>query len=116
MRDLTARRLRDSRADALFAVGRAALDAKGVEDLSRRTLEALCRALDWEVGIFWEVDSAGSVLRCRRALTASGDDLRVSERRGNLSGLRLARGEGLAGEVWEKGHPDSTQDGFGATR
>ena len=114
MRDLTARRLRDSRADALYAVGRAALDAKGVEDLSRRTLEALCRALDWEVGVFWEVDNAGSVLRCRRAVTASGDDLRVSERRGNLSGLRLARGEGLAGEVWEKGHPDSTQDGFGS--
>ena len=112
MRDLTARRLRDSRADALYAVGRAALDAKGVEDLSRRTLEALCRALDWEVGVFWEADSAGSVLRCRRAVTASGDDFRVSERRGNLSGLRLARGEGLAGEVWEKGHPDSTQDGF----
>ena len=112
MRDLTARRLRDSRADALYAVGRAALDAKGVEDLSRRTLEALCRALDWEVGVFWEVDGADDVLHCRRAVTASGDDLGDSERRGSVSGLRLARGEGLAGEVWAKGHPDSTQDGF----
>ena len=110
MRDLTSRRVRDSRADALYAVGRAALDAKGVDDLSKRTLEALCRALDWEVGVFWEVDAAAGVLRCRRAVTVVNGDLKDTVHR--PTSVRLARGEGLAGRVWTKGHPDSTHEGF----
>ena len=45
LRDVTVRRQRDSRAAALYAVGRVALDAKNVDDLIERTLERCVRRL-----------------------------------------------------------------------
>ena len=110
LRDVTARRLRDNRAAALYAVGRAALDANDVDDLTRRTLSAMCDALDWEVGLYWEVDSSAGTLRCRRGVRASGNELAgVATDDGSLT---LAHGQGLAGRVWAADKPDTTQGGF----
>ena len=110
LRDVTARRLRDNRAAALYAVGRAALDANDVDDLTRRTLTAMCHALDWEVGLFWEVDSSAGRLRCRRGVRAGEKELAgVTTDDGRLT---LAHGQGLAGRVWVADKPDTTQAGF----
>ena len=112
LRDVTVRRQRDSRAAALYAVGRVALDAKNVEDLIARTLTAMCDALDWEVGLYWEADSVSARLRCRRAVRAGGSA--VSGVSSDDGGVSIPRGEGLAGGVWADGRPQSTHDGFRA--
>ena len=112
LRDVTVRRLRDSRAAALYAVGRVALDAKNVDDLITRTLVAMCDAFDWEVGLYWEADSASARLGCRRGVTAGGAGLvGVSVVDGSLS---IPRGQGLAGRVWVDGNAQSTCDGLDA--
>ena len=57
--DVTKRRLRDRRVATLYAVSGAALDATSIEDLTRRTLIAMCEALEWEAGL-----AGRSVGRC----------------------------------------------------
>ena len=110
LRDVTVRRRRDSRAAALYAVGRVALDAKNVDDLIKRTLSAMCDALDWEVGLYWEPDPTSAELRCRRGVTAGGAELvGISADDGSVS---IPRGHGLAGSVWADGRAQSTCGGF----
>ena len=87
-----------------------ALDAKNVDDLITRTLGAMCDALDWEVGLYWEADPASALLRCRRGVTAGGAELvGVSADSGSVS---IPRGRGLAGSVWADGRAQSMCDSF----
>ena len=108
--DVTKRRLRDRRVATLYAVSGAALDAKSVGDLTRRTLAAMCEALEWEVGVFWQVDPSAGVVRCRQRVSLQG--LPLSEAFPDLSNVTLSRGQGLAGKVWADGQADSAVDGF----
>ncbi len=108
LRDLTMRRVRDNRAAALYAVGRAALDARDVDDLARRILTAMCDALDWEVGVFWKVDRVENALDCRRVVWVGDQDPRDLK----WSDVRLEKGLGLAGAVWAADRPETTFTGF----
>ena len=92
-----------------MAVGRAALDAHSVEDLTSRTLTAMCEALEWDVGVFWEVDTSADVLRCRQT-SARGQSL--AEALSRKGAITLGRGQGLAGRVWQDGYAASAVDGF----
>ena len=102
----------DSRAATLSAVSRAARDATSVEDLTRRTLSAMCEALNWEIGLFWEVDSAADVIRCRQTVAAAG--VRLQQVDSNGAASTLGRGQGLAGRVWAAGYADTAFGGFHA--
>ena len=70
----------------------------------------MCEALDWEVGLFWEVDSTSGRLRCRRGVRAGERRLvGVSTDDGSVT---IGRDQGLAGRVWAADKPDSVRDGF----
>ena len=99
-RDLTKQRLRDSRAQALSAVSRAALDASSVDDLARRTLGGHVR--DARLGgrrVFWQVDAAARRMRCRQVVTSSGLALNGSE--GEVVDVSIDGGMGLGGSGLE---------------
>jgi signal transduction histidine kinase/DNA-binding response OmpR family regulator len=66
-----------------------------------RVLEAVCKSLDWVMGVHWSVDPQAQVLRCaemhvapRRALQ---EMIEVNRR------LTFRRGVGLPGRVWSTG-------------
>jgi PAS domain S-box-containing protein len=69
-------------------------------------LTAMCDTLDWEVGLFWEVDASAKVLRCRHVVHPTGDTSTPG------SDTSIARGRGLVGEVWASGRADSSTNGF----
>ena len=108
LRDLTPRRLHDNRAAALYGVGRAALDARDVDDLAQRILAAMCDALDWEIGVFWKVDRLAGTLRCRRIVRLAEDKPRGLAYRD----VSVRKGQGLAGTVWAADRPETAVTGF----
>ena len=71
-----------------------------------RLLEAICRALGWDLGAAWEVDDGE--MACRATWRAAGDDSDGFE--AASAGTRLRRGEGLPGRVWAAGRPARIED------
>ena len=110
LRNLTTQRLRDSRAATLSAVSGAALAASSVDDLARRTLAAMCETLDWDVGVFWQVDASAHVMRCLQVTTGAG--LQLPDADAPERDATVEAGAGLAGRVWADGFADSVVDGF----
>src|SRR6516225_1858994 len=66
-----------------------------------RVLEAVCKSLDWVMGVRWSVDSEANVLRCAEMHVAPPRQLQgmveVNRR------FTFARGIGLPGRVWSTG-------------
>jgi len=102
LRDVSARRRGERRRAAQFEATRVLAEGGAVEETLPRMLEAVCRALGWEFGDFWELDRRTAQLRCVAAW--SGPRLGGSFFEATRT-QALAKGEGLPGRVWEKGAP-----------
>jgi PAS domain S-box-containing protein len=114
LRDITERRLLERRRGIRMAVTQILADASDVREASERILEAICTALEWDMGAVWTVDREARVLRCM-ALWYSRDtdrDVFINECRT----LSFPIGVGLPGRVWETRQPawipDVTRDGL----
>ena len=66
-------------------------------------LEGLCRALDWELAEYWEVDAGRDAMHFVTSWKRPGRDTNAFEATATSAVYR--RGEGLAGRVWEAGTP-----------
>jgi PAS domain S-box-containing protein len=79
--------------------------AQGVDSASTydAVLAAIGAALGWEVGAVWEVDGDGNGLRC--VALWHQPDAHAHEFVALTRELRLERGMGLPGRVWESGAP-----------
>jgi diguanylate cyclase (GGDEF)-like protein/PAS domain S-box-containing protein len=93
---------------ARFAVTQALVTSPGWEKAAPSVLEGLCRALDWELAEYWEVDSERETMHFVTAWKRPGRDTSSYELTAPQSSYR--RGEGLAGRVWESGAPVSVPD------
>ena len=85
------------------AVARALADAESAAGGVDAVLQAFCQSQRWSVGRFWQADEAAAVLQetgCWRA--QDGPDAGPAP---PCQPVRLHRGEGLAGWVWETGEP-----------
>jgi signal transduction histidine kinase/CheY-like chemotaxis protein len=78
-------------------------DAPELGAAAARILEAICRTEGWSIGLLWEVDRAGDVLRLRGLWSAP--DLQAEELIALSRTLPVPRGIGLPGRAWSKGQP-----------
>ena len=93
---------------ARFAVTQALVTSPGWDLAAPHVLEGLCRALDWELGEYWEVDSARETMHFAAAWKRPGRDTSAYE--STATQYTFRRGEGLAGRVWEAAKPVSIGD------
>ena len=93
---------------ARFAVTQALVTSPGWENAAPGLLEGLCRALDWELAEYWEVDPEREAMHFVTSWKRPGRDTSSYEATAATTGY--PRGEGLAGRVWETGAPVSVPD------
>ncbi|HEX6372976.1 MAG TPA: ATP-binding protein [Longimicrobium sp.] len=107
IRDITERKQAEAHLAAQYAVTRVLAETSTVEDAVPRVLEALCRTLEWDLGIFWSVDDDG-VLQPTASWgvpeVAGGGFEEASAR------MHFVRGRGLPGRVWEHAAPEWIAD------
>ncbi|HEV2216054.1 MAG TPA: PAS domain S-box protein [Candidatus Dormibacteraeota bacterium] len=93
---------------ARFAVTQALVTSPGWDKAAPHVLEGLCRALDWELGEYWEVDAGREAMHFATSWKRPGRDTSAYE--ATASQFTFRRGEGLAGRVWEDSKPVSLTD------
>ena len=107
LRDISERRRAQGYVRAQLAVAEVISDNPARDRALTRLLHAVGSNLGWAVGGFWLREPADDVLRYRRFWAADdqGDPAALAEfERASLE-LRLERGVGLPGRVWELGAP-----------
>jgi len=101
-RDVTQRTHEQRLKSAYSAAVRVLAEYPSSHSVLRETLSAICRALEWKLGIFWHADTAADALRlaaswCEREEWS--EFVRQSER------FSFKRGIGLPGRVWATKQP-----------
>ena len=102
-RDITARK-RDEQLQRLeHAIARCLAEAQAVPVGLTQVLRAICEALGWECGRYFEADEQAELLRFGAAWGVAGQA--VQRFLDASRGLTYRRGEGLSGWVWQSGQP-----------
>ena len=106
--DIRGRKRAEVLQSARFAVTQALVTSPGWEKAATAVLEGLCRALDWELAEYWEVDSNREAMNFVTSWKRPGRDVTAFE--ATAASAVYRRGEGLAGRVWESGAPLAMPD------
>jgi diguanylate cyclase (GGDEF)-like protein/PAS domain S-box-containing protein len=106
--DIRDRKRNEVLKSARFAVTQALVKSPGWDKAAPEVLEGLCRALDWELAEYWEVDASREVMHFVTSWRRPGRATTSYEVTADQA--TCGRGEGLAGKVWEAGTPLSTSD------
>jgi PAS domain S-box-containing protein len=88
---------------AEYIAARALAESATLSEAVQRVLQAICEALDWDYGAFWNVDVGGGVLRCAEtwhAPTVSTPEFEAISR-----STAFTKELGLPGRVWATGKP-----------
>ncbi|MBF2025454.1 MAG: EAL domain-containing protein [Oscillatoriales cyanobacterium C42_A2020_001] len=93
---------------ALYAVTHILAESSTFSDAAIKLLEAICAALDWQVGVLWMVDPSAKELKCHGVWTALPEHFKEFELLNRM--LTLPMGVGLAGCVWHDREPIWTDD------
>jgi serine phosphatase RsbU (regulator of sigma subunit) len=93
----------DRRLVAEHAVARFLTESAKFSESGPRILRAICEALEWDVGVFWMLDSSAHALRCVEIWHAPAVD--VGAFADASRDLTFAAGVGLPGRVWASGSP-----------
>jgi PAS domain S-box-containing protein len=105
-REVAERQRAESDLQLLVEVTAAASEASDLAGMLSGCLESVCRLRGCAVGQAWLVNSQHEVLECTpEAWQAARETAGVAELRQRSLALRLNRGEGLPGVVWESGKP-----------
>jgi PAS domain S-box-containing protein len=98
--DITERKRVQQRLGAQYATTRVLAESATLAEAVPRVLEAICKSLEWEVGLLWNVDRDANVLRCVDIWSSPV----VSVREFEAMSRRLAfpPGVGLPGRVWQE--------------
>jgi PAS domain S-box-containing protein len=99
IRDISQRVRAERRRRAQFATTRVLADATTLEDAAPKILEALCEALDWQLGVMWSANDDALEPLAVHATHAIASDPVVEL----TTGAKLRRGEGVPGTVWISG-------------
>ncbi len=102
-RDITERKRAARRLAAQHEVTRALAESKDFAEAAPRFLRAVCEGLGWEKGALWIVEQSEGLLRHVAAWRAPTLGLKDGEVLGGLHTFPL--GEGLPGDVWQRGEP-----------
>lgn len=111
VRDVSKRKRAQRYLTAHYAAACTLAEAGSLAEALPRILQAVCEALGWEAGAYWQFDRAAGVLRCaERHPAGEGNPPGVA-----AEGLRCAPGQGLAGRVWSTGKPAWVDELGGST-
>jgi PAS domain S-box-containing protein len=102
-RDVTQRKKAERRTAAGYAVTRVLAESESLEAATPRILSSIGESLDWEIGAIWAVDEDTQQLHCVKIWSSSAD--RFPKFEAATRNLKLSRGMGLPGYVWETGQP-----------
>ncbi len=78
--------------------------ALSYEEALGRSIERICELTGWTIGHAWLPDSSGEILKSSDIWRAS-DDTPMDVVREAVRDLRLQRGEGFPGQIWERRKP-----------
>jgi PAS domain S-box-containing protein len=98
-RDVRMRNQAERRLTAEHAVTRLLNEAQSLDDAAPGILEALCDTLGGRVGVLWQFDPGGELLRST-ALWACPGRADLDAFRAATQSLAFVRGQGLPGRVW----------------
>jgi PAS domain S-box-containing protein len=102
-RDVTQRKRVERRTAAGYAVTSVLAEADSLEAATPRILSAIAESLGWEFGALWRLDEAAQVLCSIQVWHPPAVQFPRFE--AATRELKLGRGIGLPGRVWEKGQP-----------
>ncbi len=110
--DITMRKQAEKRLSAQYFVTKVLAEAANTKEASSKILQAICMALEWDLGEIWEFDQQDCVLRCSEIWHMPS--IEVSEFKKFTRQTSFAKGIGLPGRVFESAQPawieDVTQD------
>ena len=99
--DITELRLREQQLAAQNVTTSVLVESATLAEAMPRVLEAVCKSLDWVMGVRWSVDSQAHVLRCAEMHVAPPrllqEMVEVNRR------VTFPHGVGLPGRVWSTG-------------
>jgi PAS domain S-box-containing protein len=102
--DVTETRQEETALQLLQTVTIAASAAEDIDTALGAMLQSICEAMQWRYGEAWLLDeSEEHIVRQDVAYVAPGTDVSALIESGR--GLKLKRGEGLPGTVWQQGAP-----------
>ncbi|MBA2735222.1 MAG: GAF domain-containing protein, partial [Pyrinomonadaceae bacterium] len=93
----------DARLILLYEIGRILASAETMNAAAPQILEAICRSLHFQLGELWCLGKNENVLRCENDWHFPSPD--VEKFLAESRRFEFAKGEGLPGQVWEKGEP-----------
>ncbi|HKS97183.1 MAG TPA: response regulator [Terriglobia bacterium] len=103
-RDITDRKRAERRLAAQYATARALAESATLSEATRRILQALGEALDWEHAAVWYVDQEANRLRCIETWSAATTP-QFAEFDALSRQTAFEPGIGLPGRVWSSGQP-----------
>ena len=92
------REIGQRRRTAAARVAEVLAEARDVPEAAPAILEAICGALEWQVGALWLLDAGSDRLRCLDVWTDGRTD--APQFIAKTRSLAFGRGEGLPGRVW----------------
>jgi hypothetical protein len=90
----------NSKLAALYAVTHSLAESSTLGEAAVKILEAICTALDWQMGALWMVDSSAQVLKCQEVWTLHPEHFQEFELVTQM--LTLPLGIDLPGRVWQE--------------
>jgi len=103
VRDITERRRDERRLASQYAVTRVLSEAVTLEEAVPKIIQAVGESLEWDLGVFWRLDKQAGTLRCLHHWHAAG--ISVDEVIAANQGHGFKAGQGLPGQIWERGQP-----------
>ena len=107
LHDISERKRGERRTGARYAAVCAMVECDDPEAAVARILEEICVALQWSLGVLWQVDEAAGVLRAT-AYHARSEQARAFAAHDPV--LSMAPGIGLPGKVWQACTPSWLDD------
>ncbi len=103
VRDITDRRRDERRLASQYAVTRVLSEAATLDEAVPNIIQAVGESLEWDLGVFWRLDKQSGTLRCLHHWQAAGvhaDEMIAANQRHGFT-----PGQGLPGQIWERGQP-----------
>ncbi len=96
----------DLRMNIFFGMSNVVSRSLGWEETIEQTLQIIGENLQWELANYWEINPAQTTLECLCQWKASYLKSKAISKFQDISkSMVFIKGEGLPGEVWEKGKP-----------
>jgi PAS domain S-box-containing protein len=102
-RDVTEHKRAERRTHAAYAVTRVLAQAESLETATPQILSSIAESLDWEVGAIWQLDEDAQLLHCVKVWHSPASEFPKFE--AATRDLKVRRGSGLPGRVWETEQP-----------